>query len=139
MVVAGLGPASAGLTKPKRKPTAARKRLRRARERLRWFALNANCRLVGASFICRLLRRFCGGATFGFLQNYLNAWKVGRNSGGNRLRLQRLTSQEGGKTLDRFGARLLALEVSGGGDGDPEHSGGPLCDLRGGFTIRRTA
>jgi TolB-like protein/DNA-binding winged helix-turn-helix (wHTH) protein len=39
-------------------------------------------------------------AKFGFLKSYLNAWEVERNSGGNRLRLRRLTSQDNGKTLD---------------------------------------
>jgi hypothetical protein len=60
IVFACLGPASAGLAKPKTKPSAARTRLGRARTRLCWFALNAECRSVAAAFTCRLPRRLCG-------------------------------------------------------------------------------
>ena len=38
--------------------------------------------------------------TFGFLEDYLNASEVERNSAGNQLQLRRLTSQDSGKTLD---------------------------------------
>ena len=38
--------------------------------------------------------------TFGFLEDYLNASEVERNSAGNQLQLRRLTSQGSGKRLD---------------------------------------
>src|SRR6516162_10462881 len=88
---------------------------------------------------CRHLRSVATMPTVGFLENYLNAWKVERNSGGNQLQLRRLTSQDSAKTLDSLVLHSVALEVSGGGDGDPERSGGSLCDLRGGPAGRRTA
>src|SRR6516165_442129 len=97
---------------------------------------NANRSLLPS---CRHPRSVVLTATFDFLENYLNAWEVKRNSGGNQLQLRRLTSQDSGKTLDSLVLHFVALEVSGDGDGDPERPGGSLCDLRGGPAGRRTA
>ena len=58
---------------------------------------NANRSLLPS---CRHPRSVVLTATFDFLENYLNAWEVKRNSGGNQLQLRRLTSQDSGKTLD---------------------------------------
>src|ERR1700756_3650525 len=109
MVVACLGPASAGLAKPTTKPNAATTRLRRARTRLFWFGLNAERRSAAATFMCRLPPAVCGGATIGLRASYLNAWEVERNSGGNRLRLRSLMSDVSGNASDSLVLNWLHL------------------------------
>src|SRR6202030_1496346 len=99
MVAVGLGPASAVLGKPKTKPSAARTRLRRARARLCWFALNADGESLVATFMSPPPQRSAATATFGFRKSYLNAWRVERSSGDNRLGLRSLKSQVSNKTL----------------------------------------